>query len=186
MILTDDAEMKRLARARVQPHLCFTPYSIVDRLAVARESHFSDIRHQVDIHFVNRGPLACICYKEAAANIYIHQVLNHDDTPIEVVDMICNHELLHLRIAPIEVDGKSIQHPPEFWTAEREVSPWREDAWLWIWKNLWRCLKIRPRLERIDVLPCWKKVWGEPKLDMTACGESSVLPDAAKTATLAW
>jgi len=34
-----------------------------------------------------------------------------------------------------------------------------------------RCLKWRPKLERIDVLPAWKKVWNQARTDIETCLE---------------
>jgi hypothetical protein len=103
---------------------------------------------------------------DSSSTIFIHQVFNHADTPIEVIDLICKHELLHLRIPPIIEGKKEIQHPPEFWEAEREICPERNLAWSWIWINLDGCLKKRPRLERIDVLPAWKRKWCTTRVDV--------------------
>jgi hypothetical protein len=75
----------------------------------------------------------------------------------------------YLRIPPVEKDGEVVQHPPEFWEAERAICPERTRAWAWIWTNLDACLKRRPRLERIDVLPGWKKVWNLPRTDIATC-----------------
>ena len=154
----------KLRNSRAQPNLWFTPYSVPKRLRDIHSKFFPDIPHEVEIYSVNRGPLACICESDSSATIYIHQVLNHGDTPIEVVDLFCKHELLHLRIPPVVKNTKRIQHPPEFWEEERRICPERNLAWDWIWHNHWACLKRRPRLEKVDVLPNWRKVWSMPKL----------------------
>ena len=169
MLITDLEKARKLAKARAQPNLWFTPYSPHSRLNDIRSCHFPDLPHRVDLYFVNRGAMACVCDTDSSATIYIHQILNHAETPIEVIEVICKHELLHLRIPPIIEGKKEIQHPPEFWEAEREISPERNLAWSWIWSNLWFCLKKRPRLERVDVLPAWKSVWCAPKIDLAAC-----------------
>ena len=43
--------------------------------------------------------------------------------------------------------------------AEKAIAPERESAWTWIWGNFFNYLKRRPRLERIDVLPSWRRAW---------------------------
>ena len=73
------------------------------------------------------------------------------------------HELLHLIVKPRFIDGKEKSHPPEFWEREKLISPEKNDAWVWIWSNYLGCLKKRPRLEQIDVLPTWLKRWCDPK-----------------------
>jgi hypothetical protein len=168
MLLQDIEEAGRLREARNRPCLSFLPFSPADVLAEARSAHFPDLTCRVGIHFVERGPLACVCHDEDA-DIYVHQILNHDQTPRDVISLICKHDLLHLRIPPAEKDGEVMQHTPEFWEAERAICPERTRAWAWIWTNLGTCLKRRPRLERIDVLPAWKRVWNQPRTDIETC-----------------
>jgi tetratricopeptide (TPR) repeat protein len=119
-------------------------------LEEARSTHFPDLTCRVSIHFVDRGPLACVCPGNEAANIYIHQLLNHDQTPREVIGMICKHELLHLRIPPVANDGEVLMHPPAFWVAERAICPEHKRVWAWIWTNLGLCLKHQPKLSIAD------------------------------------
>jgi len=123
------------------------------------------ILHAVDFHFVKRGPLACICHDDVSATIYIHHILNSQDTPREVLDLVFKHELIHLEIPPAEIKGREVQHPPEFREREEAICTERELAWGWIYINLWQCLKVRPRLQRIDVAPCWKNYWWRSKCD---------------------
>jgi hypothetical protein len=169
MLLRDIQEARLLREARDRPCLNFLPFSPVDVLAEVRSAHFNDLSGRVGIHFVERGPLACVCPEAEAADIYVHQVLNHDQTPRDVILLVCKHELLHLRIPPVEKDGEVVQHPPLFWEAEKAICPEWTRAWAWIWTNLDACLKRRPKQERIDVLPVWKKVWNQPRTDMETC-----------------
>lgn len=171
MFLRDLKEALIIAKERKQPRLCYPSFSPTDVLANIREEHFTDLTCQIDIRFVERGPLACISLNGDEADIYIHQVLNHDQTPKVVISLICKHELLHLRIPPAEKDGEMVQHSPEFWLAEKAICPERRRAWVWIWANLNACLKRRPQLERIDVLPSWKKSWNQPRTDIESCLE---------------
>ena len=158
MLIDDIREEQKLRQARVQPHLWFVPFSIAVVLQEIRERHFSQLEQPIELYAVNRGPLACIVSSEARTTIYLHQIINHTDTPIEVVNLVCKHELLHLQIGAAEVNGKKTDHPPEFWEAEKRIAPERSVAWGWIWISLGLCLKRRPKLERIDVLPSWREV----------------------------
>jgi hypothetical protein len=169
MLLRDLKQAQLLAKARQQPALCFLSFSPHDVLQEVRETHFTDLTSRISLHIVQRGPLACIVCDQDAATIYVHQVLNHDETPREVFSLVCKHELLHLRIDPVEQDGMVVQHPPEFWELERSICPERNRAWAWIWTNLHACLKQKPRLERIDVLPNWPTVWRREKTDIETC-----------------
>jgi hypothetical protein len=168
-IISELNAARALNDARTRPGLDFLPFSSADLLIAIQGELFADIPHDVRIHFVARGPLACITDQETRADIYIHQLLNHSATPSEVIRLIIVHELLHLRIPPVDVQDRVLQHPPQFRAAERELLPDRRDAWAWIWGNLWSCLKIRRRLEQIDVLSNWKSVWGAPKQDVQTC-----------------
>ena len=55
-------------------------------------------------------------------------------------------------IRPHEINGHRVAHPPEFFEREQQLSPEREEAKRWIFKTLGKRLRVRPRLERIDVL----------------------------------
>ena len=169
MLINDILEEQKLRRARVQPHLWFVPFSIAAVLQEIRDRHFSHLTETIDMVVVNRGPLAFIVKSAAQATIYIHQILNHGDTPAEVISLVCKHELLHLQIGSAVVNGRKTDHPPEFWEAEMGIAPERVVAWTWIWVNLGPCLKRRPKLERIDVLPSWREVWNRPKLSLADC-----------------
>ena len=155
-------EEQKLREAQCRPCLWFTPFPVVELLRDTRRKFFGNVHHEVEVYAVNRGPLACICYNDESATIYVHQVLNHSNTPRIVFDLVCKHELLHIRIPPREVEGKERMHPPEFWEAEKELCPGRKLAWAWIWRNLWDCLRRRLKLERVDVLKRWKKIWFRP------------------------
>ncbi len=169
MLIDGIIEEQKLRRARVQPHLWFTAFSITDVLQEVRACHFRELEKTVDIYAVNRGSLACIVSSETTATIYLHQIVNHNDTPAQVISLLCKHELLHLQIGAAEVNGKKTVHPPEFWEAEKRIAPERSVAWGWIWISLGLCLKRRPKLERIDVLPSWREVWNRPKLSLADC-----------------
>jgi len=170
-IISDLREARRLAEARRRPNLPLTAFHPGEMVAEIRSAHFADEPRTVDVALIDRGSLACVVYDDHAAHIYIHQVLNHPDTPPEVFRLVFCHELLHLRIGPAEVDGRLVQHTPEFWQAERQLCPERSDAWCWVWCNLGDCLRQRPKLERIDVLRNWRAVWSRARLDLAACRE---------------
>ena len=167
-IITDFNEAMKLERSRRQPSLEFVPFSMPTLLDGIKSSLFPDVAQSVELYFVTCGPLACIVDDDSGATIYIHRLLNNTDTPKDVVTLIIKHELLHLRIPPRTVKGKEVDHPPEFWEAERSIAPERNQAWRWIWANFMTCLKRRPRLERIDVLPSWRRAWSghRPQLEV--------------------
>ena len=159
MILSDLNELEKLDAARCHPGLCLMGFSLVETLQGIWDQDFHDIKVLPDVFSIEHGPLACIHSHPSKSTIYVHSILNHPATPKAVISLICKHELLHLRIPPRIVKGHLRQHPPEFWEAEKSVAPEHDEAWDWIWRARGRWLRLRPRLERIDVLRGWKRVW---------------------------
>lgn len=158
-------QLKRLRKACSQPCLPYTAFDLRDVMQEVRESTFPEIGLQVDCFCVNYGHLVRICPDEEArtATVYVHQILNHPDTPIEVAAMICNYELLHLEIPSREVDAKMTDHPPEFREKEKAICPERQIVWSWIWWDFGHYLHRMPRRECIKVLPQWRKEWSMPR-----------------------
>lgn len=186
MIIRDPRELKRLERVRLQPCLPRTTFSSAKVLAGVRAQYFGDLDSPVDLYFVPCGPLACITMGMPSPTIYVHEVLNHPETPLEVMTLICKHELLHLRMPPREFNGRVTDHPPEFWQEEARMAPERAEAWAWVWENLWGCLKRRPKLERIDVLPEWSRAWQASKLTIQECMANRKLRAVDMPETAGW
>lgn len=167
MLLDDYKQTQRLIRQCSQPNLCFVRSCDPQRvLAEIQRDIFTDLEETISFYFVSINHLGCVIDRDESTAIYVHQILNHSDTPVEVIRLLCIHELLHLRIRPREIDGKRTIHPPEFWEEEATLCPERDDAWSWIWGNYPLALKPRPRLERIDVKSNWKDSWGRKKLSI--------------------
>jgi len=162
-------EWKRLAKARNQPCLPQTSFDLQEELEKARVQHFPSLSVGAACCFVDYGHLACICSDQEgkASTVFVHQILNHPDTPTEVAALICKHELLHLEIAPREIDGKNTDHPPEFWDREKAICPERKIAWAWIWENFLCCLRVDRQREGIRVLKDWKARWDLPRISLS-------------------
>jgi hypothetical protein len=158
MILTDLDEARRVRRARCQPLLTFSRWPLPDLLATIRGEHFPELATTPPVHFVRRGPLACICHvADQSPAVYMHEILNRADVPEIVFTLIGKHELLHTRIRPREINGEEVNHPPEFWEAERALAPERADAWDWLWRNLGVWLIVRKKEEGIFVENGWDR-----------------------------
>ncbi len=142
-------------------NLPFSGYSLRSIVEEVRHEHFPDQRLPVGVFFVSAGSLASIHTESDAATIYIHQLLNHPETPREVFTMIVKHELLHLRFPVLESIKECTSHPPEFWKAEAAISPERQKAWRWIHQNLRHSIRVRRKKERVDVLRNWKQTWNQ-------------------------
>lgn len=94
------------------------------------------------MRFAASGPLAYIATGFMGPErhlIVFHPVLNHPQTPVEVVRFIAKHELIHLVYPPAWIDFSLEMHSPAFWAMEAAVGPERFAVWSWIHQNLRSC-----------------------------------------------
>jgi hypothetical protein len=166
MTVSSKRQLGKLIAATKRPCLELLRFSSRELLHRIRESEFPDVVRPVSLRFVDCGPLACILHGDDYATICVHQLLNHHETPEDVVAMVIRHELLHLRIRSVWNDGVEDQHPPDFRAAEAMISPDRHLAWCWIHANFEPCLRIRRRIQRIDVSRDWRKFWCRQRLSI--------------------
>ncbi|MDA0590351.1 MAG: DUF45 domain-containing protein [Planctomycetota bacterium] len=152
--LIDLKTAARVQRARKQPALCFVDVDLPELLKELLAGQFADIDQSVRVSFVSEGPLACIDPGQPA-HIYIHQVLNHPDTPREVIRYVLQHELLHLRIPS---DGDDA-HPPAFRDAEKRLCPDMGKAWGWMLVNLGQFTRKDSSRQQITVGRNWRDIW---------------------------
>jgi hypothetical protein len=125
-----------------QPMPSELPFSLSEVLEEVRAAYFPDIPEAVEARFRADGPLAYISNGFMGRDrhmVVFHPVLNHPQTPAEVVRFICKHELTHIARPPRAVHGAWAMHPPEFWEHEATIGPERFAAWAWIHENLRRC-----------------------------------------------
>jgi hypothetical protein len=61
-----------------------------------------------------------------------------------------------------EIDGKRVQHPPEFWEAEQALVPWKEASWGWMVLAFWDVMKTDVPNERVWVKKSWRRLQGLP------------------------
>ena len=108
--------------------------------------------------------LACIRLGqgETGGDIYIHSLFNRPDVPQPVIEHILYHELLHLIIPSRNIDGKRVNHPPEFWDAEKALVPWKSASWEWMYSAFWDVIKIDPINECVRVKKSWRKLQQNP------------------------
>ena len=144
---------------RYQP-LLFQPvpselgYELADLVEETRAAFFPSIetRFEVRIARVTGSPLACIHFGLMGRGehvIVFHPILNHPETPREVILLIAKHELTHALMPDHD-------HDDEFWFHEASVAPERYAAWRWIHENL------RPALRRdrgrIRIHRSWRRM----------------------------
>lgn len=124
---------------------------------------------EIDLYFVDSSVLTTVVVPPGrrAVSLYVHELLNHMDTPREVMEHVIKHGLVHLDVPPYVADGKLVQHPPEFWERLREIAPQHEAAWAWIAIVLGDDIQVRQRAGRVDVARRWAENWDarRPSLD---------------------
>lgn len=134
-----------------QPVERLTPFSFSRVLDEVRATWFPDLKDDVEVRIGHYGPLAAV-WRHRMGNrrhlVVFHPILNHAQTPIEVVRFIAKHELTHIEL------GRP-GHPPEFWAREYEVGPERYAVWPWIFRNLRRSL--RDDANGLRVIRTWRK-----------------------------
>jgi hypothetical protein len=159
----------------LQPELPCVPFNVNNLLDEVRSKHFPDLDSRVCFWFAPTARLASVFQRDSEVYILAHPLLNHPDTPREVIAFVIKHELLHLSIPPREVDGERTQHPPEFWTAEASMAPDGKLAWAWIWMNLGTVLRRCPKTERTEVTKRWRRLRSLPRATLqqvTDCYEA--------------
>jgi len=170
----DFKELARLRKARNQPCLPMTGFELHTELEMVRSRYFPQLTQRLSCFYVDHGALACIALdmETGLAEIFVHQILNHPDTPRAVATFICKHELLHLVVRPREIDGRQISHPPEFWEHEARFAPEKDLVWGWIYINFYECLRENRDKERITVTSRWKRLWGKPRTSISSIERS--------------
>lgn len=154
--VTNPKKAHRLERARAQPALCFLGIDLSGLLQELLAGQFVGVTCDVRVSFVSGGPLVCILIRDAGpAHIYIHQVLNHPETPPEVIRYVLQHELLHLQF-PAEGDQP---HPSAFREAEKRLCPEMPAAWMWMRTNLWQFIRNDCSRQRVKVTRNWRDIW---------------------------
>ena len=115
-----------------QPVKTLTPYSFTEVMEEVRSTFFPEIEQPVEVRIVANGPLAFISPHHMGRDrhmVAFHPILNHPDTPIEIVRLIAKHELAHTRVP-------SGLHTSEFWEIEFAIGPERYAVWHWINESL--------------------------------------------------
>lgn len=149
-----------------QPALSRTSVDVPTLVEEVRARYFPGLPGPVPAFFVSGRPLACALIASADElafpAVYLHQVLNHPDTPIEVLRFIVKHELLHLAMPPLRRGRRVEAHPRTFWEAEQRIAPEAPIAWRWVAANLAPCIaagrpgagvRITRRWTRLEFAP---------------------------------
>lgn len=114
-----------------QTELPRTRFSIDELLDELLATTFLDIAVRPAWAFLETDSLAFVRQETNRPFIGLSYLLNHPETPQQVMRDILTHELLHLRIPPREIEGKIVSHPPEFWEAQKILIPSFSISFAW-------------------------------------------------------
>ena len=174
---------------RFQPAFERTSVSIAGVVEEVRARWFPEVAAPVPVFFATHDPLACAITHDrelAFPAVYYHQVLNHPETPVEVLRFIAKHELIHFVVPPRQRGRFLDPHPPEFWEREDEIAPEARLAWAWIWANLHTCLKSRARLRSPKVTRAWHGLEFASRLPWEAAELQMYLQEADDRSPRRW
>jgi hypothetical protein len=148
-----------LRRAERAPHLAFTSTDVPALAEQIRGSVFPTVAGPVRCFFLGGPYLGRVVHRGTGGEIaiFIHDLLNRTETPEAVFRHIIVHELIHLVVPGREVKGKLKEHPPEFWEAERRLSPHSAEVWSWVQFHFSEVLREDRRNECIRVRRGWKR-----------------------------
>jgi hypothetical protein len=86
--------------------LPFVSFDVRDVLKSVRAMRIAAVSVDSTVTFHHMRALAHVEVGPSVAVIRIHEVLNREDTPREVLEYVIGHELLHTIVHPREEDGK--------------------------------------------------------------------------------
>lgn len=156
--------MYRLQPLLFQPVASEVGMPFSDIVEEVRAAYFPEVDYRVEVRIARSGPLAYISYGFMGPQrplIVFHPVLNHRDTPLEVLRFIAKHELAHIVRPP----RAGMMHPPEFWELELAVGPEHYAAWHWLYANIGRSLRTYPT--GLRVTPAWRQLRDVPRKPYT-------------------
>jgi hypothetical protein len=139
-----------------EPQLPMFNFSLPSLLNKVRGEFPELLSKRVMVWLCIQPTLATVELNDNEIVISIHAVLNHAQTPEQVIGFILRHELLHMIIPPREVNGVVVSHPPEFWTVERDF-PDRVPVWNWLTVLLGPCMRSNKKQQRTLITREWKK-----------------------------
>ncbi|MBI2765172.1 MAG: hypothetical protein HYX53_04580 [Chloroflexi bacterium] len=161
-----------------QPVQSEVGFSLSELLHEVRATHFPEIEGEIEVRISAERPLAYVWPRFMGVDAHLvvfHPVLNHPQTPVEVLRFLCKHELTHLVCSGSFIDGRFEAHDDAFWEHERKVGPEGFAVWRWIRANIgssvhyrggrlgvsrrWRSLRERPRTPYTPSLPFDGERW---------------------------
>jgi len=118
----------------IQGELSRFSFDLYDLLEEAKSIVPGVISSAVSIWILGHASLlAFIEIGDVEKKIVLHPLLNHPDTPLEVIRFILIHELIHIVIPSVEIEGRQLDHPDSFWALEKQLVPERALYWAWMY-----------------------------------------------------
>jgi hypothetical protein len=147
--------------------LSFLSFDIGELFLEVRNSFPNLDDYRIDVSIQEQKPLACIHVDRGCAHIQLHSVLNHPETPRDVLAYILKHELLHIVIPPKEIENQWKPHPPEFWESLRLIEPNSVLLTAWLHVSFEECLRNEKKRDGQMVKSNWKKKMNGRRLTLT-------------------
>lgn len=146
------------------PEISFLSFDVLALLATIQHEMELDSVGPVTFTMQAMNTLACIRLgqEKVGSDIYFHSLFNRPDVPQPVIEHVLRHEFLHLKIPAREIDGKLINHPPEFWEAEQSLVPWGRTSWGWMSLAFCDAIRLDRPNECIWVKKTWRKLQKHP------------------------
>jgi hypothetical protein len=138
-----------------EPQLPMFNFSLPCLLNEVRGEFLELLSKRVTVWLRIQPTLATVQLDDDEIVINLHAVLNHAQTPEQVIGFILRHEMLHMIIPPREVDGIVVSHPPEFWAVERDF-PDRVPVWNWLTVSLGSCMRSNKKQQCTFITREWK------------------------------
>jgi hypothetical protein len=169
MIITNSKKQLKLEWERRQfwlPLLSFDLYALTDSIS---RKLLGDGHRPISINFCKIEALACILPLNERSDIFLHLLLNDDQTPPQVFQHIVTHEIIHLLVPPEKIGRRLVHHSPAFWDREKELIPDRVQSWSWIYSNFSSCLHRDEKKEQTVVKKGWKSFIGRGRYPWDLC-----------------
>jgi hypothetical protein len=146
------------------PEISFLSFDVLALLTKLQQEMGLDAVGPISFSLQTMETLACIRWEQGrpGAEIFFHSLFNRPDVPQPVIEDVLRHELLHMKIPAREIDGKRVQHPPEFWEAEQALVPWKAASWGWMVLAFWDVIKTDIPNECTWVKKSWRRLQGYP------------------------
>ncbi len=153
-------------RVGCQGDLPLFNFDMHDVLEEAKREFQNKVFSNVDVFIMKQATLACIQNDGSRKTIFLHRLLNHRDTPREIIKFIFLHELIHIIIPPELAGGTMIMHPVKFWEEEKWMIPERNLYWGWLYFHFFPLFRKDKESECISIRRGWEKTMAHSRLSL--------------------